>query len=450
LTVNGGASFDATSAYNTVINQAGATAGTDYSQLSASGTVTIAGSLSVQGGDPSTGNCPVLNVGDVLTLIKTSGALSGTFSNASDGSTMQLSCSGGIAPTFRINYLAKSVTATVISGSTTSLSASPTGPVTNQSTTLTATVAPAYGSGAASGAVEFDNNGTAISGCSSVPVSSGTAACQTSFTASTSPESLTAKYMPAAGSGYSGSSSSPLAMTVGKDSTSTTVSASTTSPGIGQSVTYTATVTPGHSGSTMPSGTASFSDNGSPISGCSAQPLTKGASSSTATCTTSYSSAGSHAITASYGGDGNFTGSNSTAQTVTVAQPGPPAPTTGSTVFGTAVVSGTSVAVMITCNGPANATCNDVVQLSIVETLKGGKLVAISPHVKTKKKVVVLGSVSVTLTGGQTKTVTISLNGAGKSLLAKRHTLKVTLTIKQSGKTVTTKTVTFKSKKKKH
>ena len=43
----------------------------------------------------------------------------------------------------------------------------------------------------------------------------------------------------------------------------------------------------------------------------------------------------------------------------------------------------------------------------------------------------------------------LSLNGAGKRLLAKYHVLKVKLTITESSKTVSTKTITFEAKRKK-
>jgi hypothetical protein len=52
-----------------------------------------------------------------------------------------------------------------------------------------------------------------------------------------------------------------------------------------------------------------FFDNGTPIAGCTAQPLVN----STATCVVVYAHPGTHSITASYGGDANFTGSTSLA-----------------------------------------------------------------------------------------------------------------------------------------
>ncbi len=109
-----------------------------------------------------------------------------------------------------------------------------------------------------------------------------------------------------------------------KVTTTTTLAASNPSPPAGGSVTYTATVTPRINGANEPSGTVEFLDGGISISSCSAQPLTAGSTSATATCTVSYSAPGPHPITATYGGDTNFTGSSSPTTTVTVdaATPG--------------------------------------------------------------------------------------------------------------------------------
>jgi hypothetical protein len=115
---------------------------------------------------------------------------------------------------------------------------------------------------------------------------------------------------------------------------------SSSTPAIGQSVTYTATVTAAQTGAAKPSGSVRFLDGGTAISGCASRPLTAGSSSSTATCTLSYPSASAHSITAAYGGDDNFTGSTSSATTVTVPSP-PPQPTAPANTS-PPVISGTS------------------------------------------------------------------------------------------------------------
>ena len=68
---------------------------------------------------------------------------------------------------------------------------------------------------------------------------------------------------------------------------------------------------------------------------------------------------------------------------------------------------------------------------------------------KKHKRTVTLGSATATITpGGQTH-IKVSLNGAGKKLLTARHTLKVDLSVTESGKSLATKKVSFKAPKKK-
>ena len=327
LGVDGGVTLDSTSTLDMGVVSAGTTAGTDFSQLSATGAVSLAGAQLSLGAAGLT--CPTLNVGDVDTLITTTGLVTGTFAGVPDGTTIPVSCSPGTPPTVRINYAAHAVTATVVTAgssgkpTTTTLSSSPGSPVTNQMVRLTATVTPS--SAVPSGTVEFENNGTAIAGCSSQGVafhgSAYTATCQTEFTAASSPEALTAMFTPAGGSGLQGSMSLVVPLTVGKDSTATALMVSSATPPVGASVTYTATVTPGHAGGTEPLGAVQFLDSGTPVGGCSGQSLTAGVASSTATCTLSYPAPGAHSITASYQADANFTGSTSSSQTVTVQPP---------------------------------------------------------------------------------------------------------------------------------
>ena len=89
--------------------------------------------------------------------------------------------------------------------------------------------------------------------------------------------------------------------------TNTTV-ASSADPSIpGQTVTYTATVSPTDEG-----GTVAFADGGTPINGCTGQSLN---SSGEAICQVTYTATGSHTITAAYSGDSAYVGSTSTALT---------------------------------------------------------------------------------------------------------------------------------------
>src|SRR4029077_7830681 len=67
----------------------------------------------------------------------------------------------------------------------------------------------------------------------------------------------------------------------------------------GQSVTFTATVSPVAPGAGTPTGTVTYLDGGSPIGSGTL-------SGGVATFTTSALAVGNHTITANYGGDGNF------------------------------------------------------------------------------------------------------------------------------------------------
>ncbi len=90
----------------------------------------------------------------------------------------------------------------------------------------------------------------------------------------------------------------------------------------GQAVTYTATVAPVAPAAGTPTDTVSFSDGNTPIAGCTAQAL----SGSTATCAVTYTSSGSHSVTATYGGDTNFAASapsNVVSQVVGTVGPAP-------------------------------------------------------------------------------------------------------------------------------
>ena len=198
--------------------------------------------------------------------------------------------------------------------STTSLVASSSALVTNETVTLFATVNP--GPGSPAGTITFDDGGVPIANCVASPITPANpgATCQTSFAASTSPERLTAVFVPNSSSTAPGSTGATT-ITVTPDSTSVSLNVSTTVD-VGQSTTYTATVAPpaSRSGPVEPSGSVEFFDNGSPIASCLDQALVQ----LSATCTLTYGAIGTHSITARYGGDPNFTGSTAPAQPVSV------------------------------------------------------------------------------------------------------------------------------------
>jgi hypothetical protein len=91
-------------------------------------------------------------------------------------------------------------------------------------------------------------------------------------------------------------------------SSATTLTSSGPNPSsFGQSVSFTATVSPADGG-----GTVTFKDAGTPITGCAGESLTHlSGTTYTAGCTTSTLPGGTDAITASYSGDSTYTGSGS-------------------------------------------------------------------------------------------------------------------------------------------
>ena len=106
-------------------------------------------------------------------------------------------------------------------------------------------------------------------------------------------------------SNFNGSTSSNLTQTVNKATSSTSLSSSANPSNFGDSVTFTATVTAGATG------TVTFEDGATTLG-------TGTLSGSTATFTTSSLTGGSHSITVVYGGDGNYTASTSTILSQTV------------------------------------------------------------------------------------------------------------------------------------
>ena len=158
------------------------------------------------------------------------------------------------------------------------------------------------------GAVTFEQAGIAIPGCASIAThpsgASATVTCQTMFAGSAS--TLSAVFTPTPAAQVTGSDSTAIGFVLGRAATTLTMTlpAQVT---LGKRLTLTAKVAPqaGTQG-VSPTGDVVFLDGTKAITGC-APALAGGI----ARCAVKYGALGSHTISASYLGDGNFSGSSS-------------------------------------------------------------------------------------------------------------------------------------------
>ena len=185
---------------------------------------------------------------------------------------------------------------------TTSLSSSADPSVFGQPVTVTATVTAGPGQPTPTGTVQFSVDDQALG----VPVTlaNGSATSVPFSSLAVGHHTVVAAYTPDANFGPSTGTLTPD-QNVQQGATGASLTSSPNPSLPGKAVTYTATVAPVAPAAGTPTGTVSFSDGTTPIAGCAAQAL----SGTTATCTVTYTSDGSHSVTASYGGDTNFAAS---------------------------------------------------------------------------------------------------------------------------------------------
>ena len=247
---------------------------------------------------------------------------------------------------------------------TTALSSSPNPSALNEEVTYTASVGPTPDGGT----VSFTDNGVAIDACQSVALdAAGNAPCAVTYTTAGS-HSIVATYSGTAA--FAGSTATALDQVVSDapppTPTATGLVSSANPSALNEAVTYTASVSPVPDG-----GTVSFTDDGAPIAEC---PDAVVDAAGEATCTVTYTAAGSHPIVATYNGDAAFAGSVSSTLDQVVSDAPPPTPTaTGlasspnpsglnEAVTYTASVSPTpdGGTVSFTDDGAAIAECQDV------------------------------------------------------------------------------------------
>ena len=101
---------------------------------------------------------------------------------------------------------------------------------------------------------------------------------------------------------------------------------------------------------------------------------------------------------------------------------------------GRATARGATVTVPVRCTGPAGATCAVRVGLSVIETFRGRRLVAVSAarRPRLRRFAVTVGLITTVSTAGGTHTVHVTLNRAGRQLLRRFHRFRVLLVVEQT------------------
>ena len=203
------------------------------------------------------------------------------------------------------------ITPLALTQSTTTLATpNPTLATVDGAVTLTATVS-AVG-GTPTGTVTFSSNGTNLADCVAVTVSgSGSATCTTlSLQAGT--DNLLASYSGDTNFAASDSTQTPQVVTVTQQTTTTTIALTggANPSTVDDTLTFTASVTASSVTPIAPGGTVTFTDNGTPMTVCGDGGTVALSEGNSASCTTNTLTGGTHAITASYNGDANFTASN--------------------------------------------------------------------------------------------------------------------------------------------
>ena len=302
------------SALTQTVNQAGSSSvvvsGTNPSVYGQSVTFTATVSASSPGAGTPTGTVSFLDGTTVLATKSLSGGSAAYSTSSLSVGSHSITVSYGGDGNFT-GSTSSAVSQTVNQDSSSSVVVSGTNPsVYGQSVTFTATVsANSPGAGTATGTVSFLDGTTVLATKS---LSGGSATFSTS-SLSVGSHSITVSY---GGDGnFTGSTSSAVSQNVNQDGSSTSVVSSSNPSVYGQSVTFTATVSASSPGSGTPTGTVTFLDGTTVLDATSL-------SGGSATFTTSSLALGGHSITVSYGGDGNFTSSTSSALTQTVNQAG--------------------------------------------------------------------------------------------------------------------------------
>ncbi len=256
---------------------------------------------------------------------------------------------------------ANTISVTVNAPTTTTLSSSANPSVVGQTVSYTATVSvTSPDTGIPTGNVEFFDNGVAISACggtSGVVVNgSGQAVCALSWPSIVG-QSITAGYVGNLPAYYLPSASTVLSQVVHQASTTTAVTSSANPSVVGQTVTYTATVSVTSPGSGSPTGNIEFFDNGTAISTCGGTSGVTVNGADQATCLVAWPSTVGQTITAKYLGDSNYLASPTSPslnQVVNKASPTLSVTAPGTGVEGTAITAANITATLANSSGASD------------------------------------------------------------------------------------------------
>jgi hypothetical protein len=122
-------------------------------------------------------------------------------------------------------------------------------------------------------------------------------------------------------------------------------------------------------------------------------------------------------------------------------------------VSGPITVKSGAIFVPLHCSATTGNCPAVTVQLTVVENVRGGHVTAITAAQtgKTTKRTVVVAKLSVTLSAGQSSTIKLTLNSAGKKLLAAHKKFAAKIEVEVEGASLKTQDVTIaKPAKKKH
>jgi hypothetical protein len=105
-----------------------------------------------------------------------------------------------------------------------------------------------------------------------------------------------------------------------------------------------------------------------------------------------------------------------------------PAPAHASRV-GHLTVHGRHVSFVLACSGPAGSSCTLRATLTTTEWLRGRHVRALSARHRPRNRIVTVASTRLTIAAGARRTVTLSVNSAGRRLLARFHRLPLQLLV---------------------